>query len=73
MNPRRKEILALKDVTDNLFRNVGNELPLTLRNIPEERRYYLLRGGSLKSHTKILFTWEIFPFTLLDCCLVKIC
>jgi len=42
--------LALEDGTDRLSRNVGTELSYTLRNIPEMRRSYLYRGGSLKSH-----------------------
>jgi hypothetical protein len=29
--------LTLEYGTDRLSRNVGNELPITLRNIPEER------------------------------------
>jgi len=49
--------LTLKDGTDKLSRKVGKELPLTLRNIPEERRSHLLRGGRLKSNTKTLFTF----------------
>ena len=31
------DFLALQDATDRLSRNVGNGLPPTLRNIPEER------------------------------------
>jgi len=37
--------LTLEEGTDRLFRNVCK----TLRNIPEDRSSYILRGGSLKS------------------------
>jgi len=35
--------------TDRLSQNVGKELPLALRNSPEERSSHLLRGGGMKS------------------------
>jgi hypothetical protein len=35
--------------TDKLSRNVGIELNCTLRKIPEEHRYHVIRDGSLKS------------------------
>ena len=68
---KKKKILTLKDGIDKLSRNVGKELPLTLRNISEERRSRLLGGGCLKSHTKILLTCEIYAFALLDCAIVQ--
>jgi len=39
---------TLQDGTDRLSRNVANYQP-TLRNIPEDRRAHLQRGGSVKS------------------------
>jgi hypothetical protein len=45
-------ILTLEDGTDRLTRNVDTEL--TLRNIPQERRSYLHRGGNLKSRNSII-------------------
>jgi hypothetical protein len=41
--------LTLEDGTDNLSRNVGKNYHSALRNIPEERRSHLRRGGGLKS------------------------
>jgi hypothetical protein len=47
--------LALECETDRLFRNVGNYQP-RLRNMPEERKTYLHRGGgSLKLRTFLRF------------------
>jgi hypothetical protein len=40
--------LILEDWTNMLLRNIGN-YQSTLRNIPEERRSHLHRGGNLKS------------------------
>jgi hypothetical protein len=45
-----QEVWLLDYGTDRLCRNVGN-YQSTLRNIPEERRSYLHRSGSLKSRT----------------------
>jgi hypothetical protein len=42
--------LNFEDGTDRLPRNVGMELPYTLRKIPEECRFHLHQSGSLKSH-----------------------
>ena len=41
--------LTLEDGIHRLSRNVGKKLP-SLSNVPDERRYHILRGGSLKSH-----------------------
>jgi hypothetical protein len=58
--PRRKplyfDLFTLEYGTDRLFRNVATELPLTLRNIPEECGSHLYSGGSLKSHPVGHFT-----------------
>jgi hypothetical protein len=43
-----------EDGTDTFFRNVVNNYHITLRNIPEERRYHQHRGGSLKSRSVYL-------------------
>jgi hypothetical protein len=40
--------VPFEDGADRLSRNVGN-YQSTLRNIPEERRFRVRRGGSLKS------------------------
>jgi len=40
---------TLDDETDRLSRNVYNNCQYTLRNIPEERRPYIHRGGIVKS------------------------
>jgi hypothetical protein len=45
------EYLALEDGTDRLNRNVGY-WKSTLRNLTEERRSHLQRGGRLKSRKK---------------------
>ena len=45
----RSYCLTLEDGNDRLPRNAVN-FPSTLRNIPEERRSLLHRGGHLRSH-----------------------
>jgi hypothetical protein len=57
--------LTLEDGTDRLSRNVGN-YESTLRNIPEERRSPLHRGGNLKSRVVQVgcrSNWRGFAFT----------
>jgi len=42
-------------VNGRLSRNVGKEVPIYARNVPEERRSHLLRGGNLKSRKCVSF------------------
>ena len=44
---------TLDDETDRLSRNVYNNYQYTLRNIAEERRPHIHRGGSLKSRKAV--------------------
>jgi len=40
--------MTLEDETDRLYRNVSKELPLSMREMPQDLRSQLHRGGSLK-------------------------